>query len=118
MDAFKDLGITKVRFGVGNLTVDTNAAARQLTSITAYLVATDSVVGKPFLFVRKLLNDIDMLGAAIKQDGTKPQRLVFVSPNPITVAGGNRYLAVGLTGYENVVGACINPYGVSKFTRA
>lgn len=117
-EAFKDLGITKVRMGVGNLTIDNNAAARQLSAVTAYLVANSTVMGKPFLFVRKRLSDIDLLGAAIKQNGEKPERLVFVSPNPITVAGGNRFLAVGLTGYEEIVAACVNPYAISKFTRA
>lgn len=117
-EAFKDLGIEKVRMGVGNLTIDSNAATRQLSAVTAYLIANSTVMGKPFLFVRKRLSDIDLLGAAIKQNGDKPERLVFVSPNPITVAGGNRFLAVGLTGYEEIVAACTNPYAVSKFTRA
>jgi hypothetical protein len=118
IEAFKALGIEKVRMGVGNITIDTNAAIRQLTAVTAYLIARDCAMGKPFLFVRKKLSDIDLLGAAIKQDGTKPERLVFASPNPITVAGGNRYLAVGLTGFEEIVAACINPYAIAKYTRA
>ena len=116
--AFKDLGVTKQRMGVGNITIDSNAAIRQLTATTAYLIARSTEMGKPFLFVRKNLSDTDLLGAAIKQNGEKPQRLIFASPNPITVAGGNRYLAVGLTGFEEIVAACVNPYAVSKFTRA
>jgi hypothetical protein len=120
LDAFKDLGVTKIRMGHGDLAIDSATGARPLTSNTAYLVGTSTTVGKPMLFVRKKLNDIDLLGAALKQDGTKPQRLVFASPNPITTAGssGTRYLAVGLTGYENIVAACINPYAVSRFIRA
>jgi hypothetical protein len=120
MEAFKDLGVTKIRMGAGNLSVDAATGARPLTSNIAYLVGTSGVTGKPMLFVRKKLNDIDLLGAAIKSDGTKPQRLVFASPNPIVTAGssGTRYLAVGLTGYENIVGACVNQYALSKFTRA
>lgn len=118
MVAFKDLGITKIRFGTGNVTIDTNAATRQLSAVSAYLIATSTEIGKPFLFVRKKLSDIDLLGAAIKQNGDRPERLVFASPNPITVAGGNRFLAVGLTGFEEIVAACLNPYAVSKYVRA
>jgi hypothetical protein len=120
MEAFKDLGIAKVRLGTGDLAVDGGAGARQLLATTAYLVGSSTVTGKPMLFVRKKLNDIDLLGAALKSDGTKPQRLVFASPNPIVTAGssGTRYLAIGLTGYENIVAACVNKYAISKFVRS
>lgn len=119
IEAFQNLGITKIRMGTGNVTIDANAAARQLAANTAYLIANSTEVGKPFLFVRKRLNDIDLLGAAIKQNGEKPERLVFASPNPITASGGTtRYLAVGLTGFEEIVAACINPYAVSRFIRS
>lgn len=119
LQAFQSLGIKKVRMGVGNLTVDTNTAARQLVANTGYLVALNTELGKPFVFVRKKLNDIDLLGAAMKQNGDKPQRLVFISPNPITASGGTtRYLAVGVTGFEEIVGACVNGMCVSKFVRS
>lgn len=116
--AFNDLGVKKIRMGIGNVSID-GSASRQLAADTAFLVATSTQMGKPFLFVRKKLNDIDMLGAAIKQNGDKPERLVFASPNPVNASGGTtRYLAVGLTGYEQIVAACTNPYAVSKFTRS
>lgn len=118
IEAFKDLGIQKMRVS-GNTTIDGSSTA-MLASTKAYLVARDTEVGNPFLFVRKRLNDIDLLGGAIKENGEKPERLVFVSPNPISVTIGSakRLLAVGLTGYEEIVAACINPYAVSEFTRA
>lgn len=117
--AFKDLGITKIRMGTGNVTIDDNTAARQLAANTGYLIATSTEIGKPFLFVRKRLNDIDLLGGALKSTGEKPERLVFVSPNPIVASGGTtRYLAVGVTGYEQIVAACVNPYAVSRFIRS
>jgi hypothetical protein len=119
IQAFNNLGVKKVRMGTGNLTVDTNTAARQLAANSGYLVALDTELGKPFVFVRKKLNDIDLLGATIKQNGEKPQRLVFVSPNPITASGGTtRYLAVGVTGFEEIVAACVNGMAVSKFVRS
>jgi hypothetical protein len=119
IEAFKNLGIQKIRMGVGNVTIDANAPARQLAANTGYLIANSTESGKPFLFVRKRLNDIDLLGAAIKQNGDRPERLVFASPNPIVASGGTtRYLAVGLTGYEEIVAACTNPYAVSKFQRS
>lgn len=117
--AFQDLGIQKIRMGAGNLTIDANSPARQLAANKGFLIANSTEVGKPFLFVRKNLSDIDLLGAAIKQNGEKPQRLIFASPNPIVASGGTtRYLAVGLTGYEEIVAACVNPYGVCSFSRS
>jgi len=119
IDAFTNLNIKKIRMGIGTFQIDANTAARQLAANTGYLIANSGVTGKPFLFVRKKLSDIDLLGAAIKVNGDKPERLVFASPNPITASGGtSRYLAVGLTGYEEIVAACVNPYAVSKFTRS
>jgi hypothetical protein len=117
--AFGDLGVTKMRLN-GTVTIDSSATSL-LSSTVGYLVANSTTVGKPFLFVRKRLSDIDLLGGAIKQGGDKPERLVFVSPNPIAVnvsGTTTRYLAVGLTGYEEIVAACINPYAISKFTRS
>jgi hypothetical protein len=117
--AFNDLGIKKVRMGVGNLAIDSATGVRQLLASYGYLIATSTEVGKPFLFVRKRLNDIDLLGGALKSSGEKPERLVFVSPNPIVASGGTtRYLAVGVTGFEEIVAACINPYAVSRFIRS
>lgn len=122
IEAFKDLGIQKVRMPGSSpfeFTVD-GPQKVMLNSNVAYLVALNTEMGKPNLFVRKQLNDIDMLGAAIKQNGDKPQRLVFASPNPIAVnvsGTAKRYLAVGLTGYEEIVAANTCPYAVAKFTR-
>ena len=119
MDAFLNLGITKIRVPNLTFTLDTTMTPNMLDNKVAYLIANNTEVGKPFLFVRKRLNDIDLLGAAIKQSGEKPERLIFASPNPISASGGTtRYLAVGLTGYEEIVAACVNPYAVSKFTKA
>ena len=86
----------------------------------AYLVARDNAggLGKPLLFVRKKLDSIKHLGGVMSEDGSQPQRLVFVSPNPITVTGTARYLAIGLTGYEQIASAVVNPYAVKKFTRS
>uniref|UniRef100_A0A6M3JR27 Capsid protein n=1 Tax=viral metagenome TaxID=1070528 RepID=A0A6M3JR27_9ZZZZ len=118
LQAFNALNIKKMRMGVGNLAVDSATGVRQLIASRGLLVATSTEMGKPFLFVRRKLNDIDLLGAAIKQDGEKPQRLVFVSPNPINASGGTtRYLAVGITGYEQIVAACVNARCVVSFTR-
>jgi len=119
VEAFKDLGLDKIRVS-GNVTIDDSQVA-MLSTNKCYLVARNTNVGKPFLFVRKKLNDINLLGGAIKSGGEKPERLVFTSPNPIAVnVGGTtkRYLAVGMTGYEEIVAACINPYAVAEFNRA
>lgn len=113
--ALKDLNVEIVRSN-SLVTIDASAT-RALEGNTGFLVATDTEVGKPNLFVRKKINDIDLLGGAIKQDGGSPQRIIFVSPNPITVTGSARYLAVGITGFEEIVVANTNPYGVYRFER-
>jgi WD40 repeat protein len=116
--ALKDLNVTIVRqFGQVNIDgAGTNADI--ISSNTAFLVGTNSVVGKPVLFVRKRLSDIDLLGGAIKSNGEKPERLVFVSPNPVhATSGTSRYLAVGITGYEQIAIALTNPYATARFIR-
>lgn len=98
------------------VTVDASAT-RALGGTFAYLVAKDTEVGKPNLFVRKKIDAIDLLGGTIEQDGGAPQRIIYVSPNPITVTGSARYLAVGITGFEEIVVANVNPYGCYEFQR-
>jgi len=98
------------------VTID-SSATRALEGSKAYLVAKDSEMGKPNLFVRKRINDIDLLGGAIKEAGDAPQRIIFVSPNPVTVTGTARYLAVGITGFEEIVVANTNPFAVFRFER-
>jgi hypothetical protein len=118
-EAFEDLGIDRIRVS-NTVTIDDSPTA-VLNTNTAYLIAKQTEVGLPFLFVRKRLNDIDLLGATIMQNGERPERLVFASPNPVAVnvsGTSKRYLAVGLTGYEEVVCACVNPYAVSEFIRS
>lgn len=115
-EALAKLGINIIRVKA-QVTVEGNVQ-NVLASTVGYLVGKNTVIGKPCLFVRKRLDDIDLLGGAIKQSGDKPQRLVFVSPNPITASGGTtRYLAVGVTGFEEIVAAVTNPYALAKFNR-
>jgi len=113
--ALDALGIEIIRSNA-LVTID-SSATRALEGSKAYLVASDTTMGKPNLFVRKKIDGIDLLGGAIKQDGGAPQRVIFVSPNPITVTGSARYLAVAVTGFEEIVCANTNPYGVFRFQR-
>lgn len=115
--ALKDLNVTIVR-QFGSVTTD-GSAASILSATKAYLVGLVGVSGKPVLFVRKKLNDIDFLGGALFENGEKPERLVFVSPNPVQAnAGNNRYLAVAVTGYEQIGAAVTNPYALARFIRS
>ncbi len=114
--AFSDLGIDVVRVNQ-TLTIDGTPTAA-LASTRAYLVGTATEEpGKPVLFVRKRLNEIEKLGGVIFEEGEKPERLVFVSPNPVQVTN-SRYLAVGLTGFEEIAAAVTNPYALSRFDRS
>lgn len=114
--ALKDLNVQIVR-QFGNVTTD-GSSSKILSENKAYLYGLVGVSGKPLLFVRKKLNDIDLMGGAIYENGTKPERLVFVSPNPVhATTGTSRYLAVGLTGYEEIAAAVTNPYAIARFVR-
>lgn len=118
LSAFKALNVELVRIGSTESVqregagVDTDV----ITSTTAYIVGRNNVMGRPVLFVRKKLNDIEKIGGLIQESGEKPERLIFVSPNPIQVSS-TRYLAVGMTGWEEIVAAVTNPYALGRFQR-
>ena len=115
--ALKDLNVTIVR-QFGSVTVD-GGSVSILPADYAYLVGTSTQIGKPLIFVRKKLSDIDLLGGAIYENGEKPERLVFVSPNPIhATSGTSRYLAVGITGFEEIAAAVVNVYALARFIRS
>ena len=115
--ALKDLNVNIVR-QFGQVWVD-GGFLQIFDPNTALLVGLNGISGKPILFVRKKLNDIELMGGAILKNGEKPERLVFTSPNPIhAVSGTTRYLAIGLTGYEEIALAVTNPYALAKFTRS
>jgi len=129
IEAWKQLGIKKIKMSLagsaqtfsyhsgvsGDVSETTNILATDL----AYMVARSNAngLGKPLLFVRKKLDSVKTLGGVVSEDGTAPERLVFVSPNPITVTSTARYLAIGLTGYEQIASAVVNPYAVKRFLR-
>lgn len=114
--ALKELNVQIVRV-FGSVTID-DSAASILASDRAYLIGLTGVSGRPVLFVRKKLNDLDLLGGALYENGEKPERLVFVSPNPVNAnSGANRYLAVAVTGYEQIAAAVTNPYALARFIR-
>lgn len=115
--ALKDLNVTIIR-QFGSVTID-GTPTTIMPATYAYLIGNSSATGKALIFVRKRLDDIDLLGGAIKENGEKPQRLVFVSPNPIhATSGTNRYLAVGITGFEEFGAAVVNTYALSRFIRS
>ena len=117
LDALKDLQVERIRMKQ-SITIDGGGASDVLSASVCYLVGrmTEGEPSKPITFVRKKMNDIEILGGTITSSGDKPERLIFVSPNPVQVSG-TRYLAVGVTGYEEYAAAVTNPYALSKFTR-
>ena len=116
-EALGDLNVEIIRVNQ-TVTIDGGSTA-VIASTKAYLVATDTEVGKPVLFVRKKLDSIASLGGVISQSGEQPERLIISSNNPVSVlSGSNRYLAVGVTGYEELVVSVINPYALACFTRS
>jgi len=114
--AFGDLGVEVQRINQ-NVTIDGGATA-VLASTKAYLVGRDTEMGKPIIWVRKKLDSIKLLGGVLNEAGDMPERLIFASPNPITVTGSARYLATGLTGFEEAAAVVTNPYALAYFNRA
>ena len=125
--AFADLNVEKTRIslagGAAQFSVDLDnsggVVGTDILGVTkACLVAVDTELGKPLLFVRKKLDSVKQLGGVLYENAPAPERIIFTSPNPVSVVGGSRYLAVSITGYEQMTAAVTNPYAVSEFTRA
>jgi len=121
-EALKDLNVTsRVRIGTPHkVTIDGGAATQVLPLGKAYLVAQDAEAGKPVLFVRKKISEMEMIGGLINDVASpdeRPERIVFGSQNPVNV-GTQRTLAIGITGYEQIASAVTNIYAVSEYSRA
>lgn len=115
IESFNDLGIT-VELVKATVTIDSTVTS-VLSAYVGYLCGTvTEKPGKPILFVRKRMNEIEKLNGIISETGDMAERLVFASPNPVQVSG-TRYLAVALTGYEEFTLATQNSYAFSKFSR-
>jgi len=115
--ALADLNIDIIRVNQ-TVTID-GSPTSVIASTKAYLVATDTEVGKPVLFVRKKLDSVAMLGGVMSESGDVPERLIISSNNPVSVlTSSKRYLAVGVTGYEEIVVSVTNPYAIACFTRS
>lgn len=116
-EALKALNVEVIRV---NQTVFIDGVSTPvIASNKAYLVATDTEMGNPILFVRKKLDSISMLGGVLSEAGDAPERLIITSNNPVSVlSGSKRYLAVGVTGYEELVVSVVNPYALAMFTRS
>jgi len=116
IEAFKALGVEVVRINQPYTYDTASVTGGVLSANICYIAGVQTEMGKPLLFVRKRMNEIEKLGGVISETGDKAERLVFVSPNPVQVST-TRYLAVALTGYEQIIAATINSYAISKFTR-
>jgi hypothetical protein len=115
--ALKDLNVQIIR-QFGTFATDGGSQTAILSSTLAYLVGTSTEVGKPVLFVRKMLNDVEMIGRALYENGEKPQRLVLFGQSPVVVGNStDRFLGVSMIGWEQIAGACKNAYALAKFNR-
>lgn len=123
MEQLKSLGIERMRvpFSVSRAAQSASTASFASTAVVdatkAYLVAVDTEIGKPVLFVRRRINAINLLGGLITVDGEEaPERVVIVNPNPV-VAGAVKYLGIGVIGYEQIAVVCRNMYACASFER-
>lgn len=115
--ALKDLNVTITRI-FGSFNIDGSSQDETIFAANrALLFGVNSEVGKPMLFVRKKISNIDLMGGDIKENGEAVERFVYVSPNPVQVGASNRYLAVGVTGLEEIGLAVVNPYALARFVR-
>jgi len=115
--------IKRVPFSVSRAAQNGATASFVSTAVCAatkaYLVAVDSEIGKPVLFVRRRLSAVDLLGTMITVDGEEaPERVVIVNPNPAPTVGTARYLGVGVMGYEQIAVVARNMFACSYFNRA
>lgn len=116
---FNNLGIVAKQIPAWEVDVD-GSTKYQMVATKAYLVAT-RVAGnkKPLLFVRRQLGELAAMLGVVSVAGDVPERLVLQSMNPISVGTNNaRTLSVALIGFEEVVAAATNIYGISEFSRA
>ena len=118
--AFRNIGIKPVQVQAWAATDEDSGSITQMTATKAYLVATRTKSAKkPILMVRRKLGDLAGLLGVTSVDGDVPERLVLQSMNPVGAGASNaRTLSVALTGFEELVAACVNIYAVSEFTRA
>lgn len=116
-EALADLNIEIIRV---NQTVTVGGSATSvLASNKAYLVATDTEVGKPVLFIRKKLDTVKSLGGVFSENGEVPERIVITTGVPTTVFSGSKhYFAVGIVGFQECVVAVVNPYALASFSRS
>ncbi len=115
IEAMQSLGIEKFRI---NQTVTRDGSSTPIMGANlCYLAGVLTEVGKPLIFARKRMNEIEKLGGVISETGDQAERLVFVSPNPVQVST-TRYLAVAITGFEEIATATSNSYAIAKFNRA
>jgi hypothetical protein len=124
--AFSELTVDKVRISLSGAAATYQrdpdnssglSSVNVLDANKAFLVAKNTEMGKPLLFVRKKVDTIEQLGGYVTTNGDAPERVVFTSPNPVSVQAGNRYLAVGITGYEQIIAVVTNQYGICRFRR-
>lgn len=86
---------------------------------TAYLVATDTFVGAPILFVRKRVGDVEDFNALAGTPAEKAHRYTFIDPTPsITLAGSVEVLGVNTISFGEIAIACICPQAIARFTRS
>lgn len=126
--AMADLGVEMIRVGLKGAARtfsldDDNSGGTSSTDVIpstyAYLVAVDTVVGAPILMVRKEISSVEMFNELSAQNGTRPQRFTFVSPNPVMLtANSKRYLGVGFTGFEEAGFAALCSSAIARFERA
>lgn len=120
LEAYKALNIKEIRIPATMTMTKDSASTDVISTNVAYLVATDTSMEKPLLFVRKKIGNIEGLeGIMMDTMDTDRQRMVMISPNPVQLANGTkRYWAIGIGGWEEYVGACVNMYAISEFSRS
>lgn len=124
LEMLEALGVTRVRIPTVAAYDRSTDGGTSYTSTTplgtnlAYLVARDTLMGRPLLWVRKLLTGIEVMGAPMATEaGTKPQRWTIISPVQNKVVLSESRVGVDITGYEKVVGSVVNTKAISKFER-
>ena len=104
-ETLAQLGIKKIKV-VGSVKLDGGAYAKVLADNAGVLVARNSQlkVGRPILFVRRLINPEVAAGMGVDS----AERLIQVAQTPSLIDTGKHILGYGVFGYESVIQAVVN----------
>lgn len=113
--AYNRLNVTEIDVPLAAKVTRDSTVKQVVEADNAFLVARDSNIPAPVLFVRQQMTPVQGLPSVIMEQGERPQRAIISGGVPIN-NGTNNLLAYSLVGFEQLVVAGINKYAVSAYS--